>query len=131
MAGMEPVAIVTVLILLQFFWFAILVGKARVKNKIEAPAVTGNEEFERAFRVHQNTEEQLIVVLPTLWLFGWYIDPLIASFCGLVFMLGRWLYCSGYLEDPSTRGKGFIVGQLAQTVLLLGALVGPILAYFS
>jgi hypothetical protein len=66
-----------------------------------------------------------------LWLFGWYIDPLIGSACGLFFIVGRWLYCSGYVADPANRAKGFIVGQLAQTVLILGALIGPILSWIG
>ena len=131
MQGMEPVAIVTVLILVQFFWFAILVGKARVKNNILPPAITGNETFERYFRIHQNTMEQLIVVLPALWLFAWYIEPYTAAAAGLVFIAGRWLYCADYAKDPAKRGRGFAIGNLAQSVLLLGALIGPILSWIN
>jgi glutathione S-transferase len=126
MQGMEPVAIVTVLILAQFFWFAILVGKARIKYEVAAPSVTGHEVFERYFRIHQNTMEQLVVALPALWLFAWYVEPWTAAGLGLVFMLGRAVYCSDYAKDPARRGKGFAIGNLAQTVLLLGALIGPI-----
>ncbi len=53
--SMAPVAIVTVLALLQLFVFAFQVGKQRVKHEIKAPAISGEAEFERAFRVHQNT----------------------------------------------------------------------------
>jgi glutathione S-transferase len=131
MQGMEPVAIVTVLILVQFFWFAILVGKARVKSNILPPAVTGDETFERYFRIHQNTMEQLVVVLPALWLFAWYIEPYAAAAAGLLFIAGRWLYCSDYAKDPAKRGRGFAVGNLGQTILLLGALIGPILSWIN
>lgn len=131
MQGMEPVAIVTALMLVQFFTFAILVGKARVKGDVQAPAVTGDESFERYFRVHQNTMEQLVVVLPALWLFAWYVEPLSASVAGLVFIAGRWLYCVDYAKDPIKRGRGFIIGSLAQTVLLLGALIGPVLSWIN
>ncbi len=131
MQGMEPVAIVTVLLLIQYFVFAILVGRARVQRKVMAPAVTGDEVFERYFRVQQNTHEQLIVVLPVLWLFGWYVQPLVAAAMGLIFIAGRWLYCRDYVRDPAKRGRGFAVGNLAQTVLLLGALIGPVLAWLK
>jgi glutathione S-transferase len=131
MQGMEPVAIVTALLLFQYFVFVILVGKARVQRKVMAPAVSGDEIFERYFRVQQNTIEQLIVVLPVMWVFGWYVQPLVAAVLGLVFLAGRWLYCRGYVQDPAKRGKGFIVGNLAQTVLLLGALIGPLLAWLK
>ena len=131
MQGMEPVAIVTVLMLVQFFVFAILVSRARVKNNILAPAISGNAIFERYFRIHQNTMEQLVVVLPALWLFGWYVEPLSAAAMGLVFIAGRWMYCSAYAKDPAKRATGFIIGNLAQTVLLLGALIGPVLSWMN
>jgi glutathione S-transferase len=131
MQGMESVAIVTVLLLIQYFVFAILVGKARVQRKIMAPAVTGDEIFERYYRVQQNTIEQLIVVLPVMWLFAWYVQPLVAAAMGLIFLAGRWLYCHDYVRDPAKRGRGFAVGNLAQTVLLLGALIGPVLAWLK
>ena len=131
MQGMEPVAIVTVLILVQFFVFAILVSRARVKNNILAPAISGNAIFERYFRIHQNTMEQLVVVLPALWLFGWYVEPLSAAAMGLVFIAGRWMYCSAYAKDPAKRAIGFVIGNLAQTVLLLGVLIGPVLSWMN
>jgi glutathione S-transferase len=131
MQGMEPVAIVTVLMLAQYFWFSILVGKARIAHDVPAPAVIGNAIFERYFRIHQNTLEQLVVILPVMWLFAWYVEPLSAAGLGLVFIIGRAIYCSAYAQDPAKRATGFIVGSLAQTVLLLGALIGPILSWFS
>lgn len=131
MQGMESIAVVSVLMLIQYFIFSIFVGKARVQHKVDAPSTTGAPEFERLFRVHQNTLEQLIIVLPVLWLFGWYINPLIGSTCGLIFILGRGIYCSGYVKNPANRAKGFIVGVLAQAVLILGALAGPILSWLK
>jgi glutathione S-transferase len=129
--GMEPVAIVTVLMLIQFFVFAILVGKARVQRKVEAPAISGDPVFERYFRVHQNTMEQLVVAVPAMWLFAWFVDPLIAAAIGLVFIVGRWVYCRDYVVEPAKRGRGFAIGNLAQTVLLLGGLVGAVLDWIG
>jgi glutathione S-transferase len=48
-------AAVTLLTLLLYFALTANVGRARVKYGIKAPAVTGNEHFERAFRVQMNT----------------------------------------------------------------------------
>ncbi|MEE4186045.1 MAG: MAPEG family protein [Gammaproteobacteria bacterium] len=131
MQGMEPVAIVTMLILLQYFIFVLQVGRARVKHGVKAPAITGAPEFERALRVQQNTLEQLIVALPALWLFGWYLSPPVAAGLGLVNMLGRGLYSRDYRRDPAARGRGFAISQLAQLVLVLGALAGPALSWFG
>jgi len=131
MKGMEPVAFITMLMLLQYFVFVLQVGKARVKHEVKAPAITGAPEFERALRVQQNTLEQLIVALPALWLFGWYLNPVAAAVLGVINMLGRGLYSRDYRHDPAARGRGFAVSQLAQLVLVLGALAGPVLSWFG
>ncbi|XP_037353000.1 microsomal glutathione S-transferase 2 isoform X2 [Talpa occidentalis] len=45
-------AAVSVLSACQQSYFALHVGKARLKYKITAPAVSGSPEFERIFRAH-------------------------------------------------------------------------------
>ena len=70
---MEFVAIVALLALLQYIYFATLVGQARGKYGVNGPAVTGHPVFERYFRVQMNTLELLIVLLPGLWLFAYYV----------------------------------------------------------
>ncbi len=73
---MAYVDIVTALALLQFIVFGFKVGSARGKYGVKAPAVTGNEIFERHFRVQQNTLEQLIAFIPGMYLFSHYFNPL-------------------------------------------------------
>lgn len=124
---MEYVAIVTTLGLLQAFYFAVLVGQQRVKHGISAPATTGHPDFERAFRVHQNTLEQLIIVVPGMWIFASYWRPEIAAGLGLVFIIGRQIYRSAYVGDPAKRSAGFSIGALATAILLLGSLVGAVM----
>ena len=124
---MEAIAIVTVLALIQFFVFSFDVGKARVKYGVSAPSISGNPEFERAFRVQQNTLEQLIQFLPALWMFGYYVHPLWGAAIGVVFIIGRFVYRAGYLQDPSQRGKGFMTGMAATAILLLGGLIGAVM----
>jgi len=126
---MEPIAIVTVLTLLQLFIFAFQVGKQRAKHGIKAPAISGDAEFERMFRVHQNTLEQLVVFIPALWLFGYYVHALIGAGIGLVFIIARFVYRGSYLTDPSTRTAGFGIGALAMMVLLLGGLIGAVVSW--
>ena len=111
---MPYVAIVTVVALLQFFWFGWQVGVARGKYNIAAPAVSGNEMFERVFRVHMNTLEQLVVFLPALWIFAGYISPLWAAVLGAIFIVGRALYARSYVKDPKGRSPG--AGQVARSV---------------
>ena len=125
---MEYVALVTVLLVSQYMVFIMLVGAARGKSGIKAPAVTGDEGFERAYRVQMNTLEQLMVVLPALWVSGMYFDSLVAALLGLAFFLGRVMYRAGYVKDPEKRGMGFGIGFLAVLGLIGTALWGVISA---
>jgi len=125
---MEYVALVTVLLVSQYMVFIMLVGAARGKSGIKAPAVTGDEGFERAYRVQMNTLEQLMVVLPALWVSGMYFDSLVAALLGLAFFLGRVMYRAGYVKDPEKRGVGFGIGFLAVLGLIGTGLWGVISA---
>ncbi len=121
---MELIAIVTGLAVLQGFFFAFQVGQARQKHGIDAPAITGNSEFERAFRVHANTIEQLIVFLPGLWMFGYYVNAQVGAGIGVLFIIGRFVYRSAYLGDPKNRTAGFGIGALTMVVLVVGGMIG-------
>jgi glutathione S-transferase len=125
---MPYVAIVTVLALLQFFWFGWQVGVARTKYNIAAPAVTGNEVFERVFRVQMNTLEQLVVFLPALWIFASFISPLWAAGLGAIFIIGRAIYARTYVKDPKGRSAGFALTALPNLALLIGILIWGVMA---
>lgn len=106
---MNYVHIVAVLAVLQFFLFGILVGRARAKYGIKAPATSGNEHFERAFRVQMNTLEQLIGFLPALLIAGLYWPNTIIASIGVVYLVGRFLYRQLYIADPAKRSSGFLL----------------------
>ena len=124
---MEATVIVTILALAQYVLFGIQVGAMRTKHGVRAPAQAGHEEFERMNRVHLNTLEQLVVFLPALWLQAFYANPLWGAIVGLVYVVGRFIYRSEYLKDPSTRGPGFAMSIVPSMVLLIWALVAAIL----
>ena len=126
---MEPIAVVTVLAVFQVFSFAYLVGKQRAKHGVKAPAITGEAEFERAFRIHQNTVEQMVIFIPAVWLFGYYVHALIGAGLGLVFVISRFIYRKSYLNDPTSRTAGFGIGALTMMILLFGGLIGAILSW--
>ena len=126
---MEPIAVVTVLAIFQAFSFAYLVGKQRVKHGVKAPAITGEAEFERAFRIHQNTVEQLVIFIPALWLFGYYVNGFIGAGLGLLFVISRFVYRKSYLDEPTSRATGFGIGALIMMVLMIGGLVGAIMSW--
>ena len=121
---MEAMAIVTILMLAQFTYFGIQVGKMRQKHGVKAPAMHGDGQFERSNRVHQNTMEQLVVVIPSMWMFGQYFNPHYAAGLGVVFIIARIIYAASYMKDPSTRTLGFSTGFLAAAVLMLGVVIG-------
>jgi glutathione S-transferase len=117
-------AAVTLLALLGYLVVTMNVGKAREKYAVKAPAVTGNEHFERAYRVQMNMLEQMAFFLPSLWLCALLLSDKIAAAVGLVWIVGRALYSVAYIRDPSTRGKGMMIAFVAAIVLFLGAVVG-------
>lgn len=121
---MELVAIVVLLALIEYVVLGMLVGRARGKYGVKAPAVTGHEMFERYFRVHQNTLELLVVFVPAMWLFASYVSPGWAAALGLVYVVGRIAYVVGYVADPAKREIGFGLSVFPVVVLLLGALWG-------
>lgn len=125
---MAFVTIIAMLALIQYLAFGLLVGRARGKFGVEAPATTGHPEFERYFRAHYNTLEQLIVFLPALFAAGYFLDERLAVAAGAVFLIGRSLYFRTYVRDPATRGPGMMLTFLANLVLLISALVGAVRA---
>jgi glutathione S-transferase len=124
-------AIVTCLALLQYALVTGRVARARGKYNIEAPAITGHPLFERALRIQANTVEQLVLFLPSLWLFSFYVSSLWASLIGLIWVAGRILYMVNYTADPRKRGRGFKIALAANAVLLFGALIASILQLFE
>lgn len=124
---MEFVGAVTLLALLQFVVMGIMVGRARGLYGVKAPATTGHEQFERWFRVHYNTLEKLIVFLPSLWLFGYYVGQYYAAGLGGIYLVGRLLYAVTYTRDPATRGLGTLLSDLPMVIMLLGGLIAIIL----
>ena len=128
---MEPVAIVTALALVQYFWFGYLVSEARIRHGVNAPATSGHPEFDRRFRVHQNTAEQLLAFMPAVWIFGWYAHALIGALIGVLFIAGRFVYQQSYMKDPSTRALGAMMSGVATIVLLVGGLIGAIVGWLA
>jgi|SRR5665647_87533 len=115
-------ALITCLAIALYFFTSIRVAKARQAFGIKAPAITGNPDFERVFRVQMNTLEWLPIFLPSLWLFAIYISDPIAAAIGVVWVMGRILYMTGYSRAAEKRGPGFAIQAAATFALWLGAL---------
>ena len=108
--------------LLVYFYMAFNVTRARGTYDVAAPAITGHPDFERAFRVQANTLEWLPLFLVSLWLFSFYISDIWAAAVGVVWIVGRILYLTGYSKEAKARSTGFLVQAAATGVLLFGSL---------
>ena len=128
---MNYVYIVALLAIIQFIVFTMLVGAARGKYKISAPAMTGNEHFERAVRVQMNTLEQLVCFLPALLIASVYWPQHYVAAAGVVYLVGRTLYQRAYVADPAKRGLGFLLTFLPTTLLVLAGLAGAVMGLFA
>jgi glutathione S-transferase len=120
---MNWVVVTILLSLLHYLATGMLVGRARGKYKVAAPAITGDPVFERYFRVQQNSLECLVVFIPAVWLFAWLVNPMWAAMLGATFVIGRIVYSIGYIADPGKRELGAMITFGVMTVLVLGALV--------
>jgi len=116
--------LVAVLALLQLIFFGILVGGARTKYGVKAPATAGHPQFERLYRVQMNTLELLVALLPALYLASRYWSPSMVAIGGAVYLLGRMIYWRAYTKDPASRSLGFGLSIFPILAMLLATLVG-------
>lgn len=127
---MAAVTAIAMLALIEYVFFSVQVSRARTRTGLAAPAVSGNPEFERVFRAHANTTEQLVVFLPALYAAGYFVHELFAVAAGVVFLVGRALYFRSYAADAARRGPGMIVTTAANLTLVIGGLVGSLRVAF-
>ena len=120
---MKYAGLVILLALIQFLVFTSRTAAGRSKHKVNAPATSGNESWERLFRVQQNTMEQLVMFIPALWLHAYFVNPHYGAVIGAVWIVGRFVYRSAYLKDPQSRAVGFTLTFVPSAILLIWTLV--------
>jgi glutathione S-transferase len=120
-------ALVTLLAVAFYFFVATRVAAAHGKFGVKLPAMTGNLDFERVYRVQMNTLEWMPTFLVPLWLFALYLSDAWAAVLGLVWIVGRALYFVGYSKAVEKRLPGFGVQALTCMVLFVGAVVGVVM----
>jgi uncharacterized membrane protein YecN with MAPEG domain len=123
---MNIVDIVATLAVLQYLIFGGLVGSARGRYGVKAPAVTGHEQFERIYRVQMNTLELLVALLPALYISARYWPAWVVAAAGVVYLLGRVIYWRAYVTAPHRRSLGFNLSLSPIMGLLLAALVAAV-----
>ena len=115
-----------IFIVLVCFFQSLMVTKARIKYKIPAPAIIGNSDFERVFRAHYNTLEQIPIVLTFLLIFGLTVDSRVASLLGFLWGITRLMYAYGYAKSSKDRSLGSYTSSFVLLILLVGSLYGII-----
>lgn len=125
---MQYIELIAISAVLQFFFFGAMTGMARRNSGLKAPAMTGDEGFERMYRVQMNTLETMIAFLPALFIAGNYWPPLLIAGIGVIYIVGRFIYWRAYISAPSTRGLGFMLSMLPTALLIFLAVLGIILS---
>lgn len=114
----------TITALIVFIWTIVMVGRARARYGIEAPATAGDPAFERVYRVQMNTLEQLALLLPAMWLAAGAFSDRWAAIGGAVWCLGRIVYAHAYYADAAKRGPGYMLTVAPTFILLILAVFG-------
>jgi len=122
MTSLPLTSLATLLAVALMLWTSIIVGKARVKYDIKAPATSGHEMFDRAYRVQMNTLESAMLLLPSMWLYANLIGDLGAGVSGAIWAAGRVWYALAYQQDPAKREPGFGISFLAIAGMWAGSL---------
>ncbi len=118
--------LVILLALLQLLIFSFLVGWARGRYGVKAPATTGHEIFERYYRVQMNTIELLVMFIPALWIAAQHWSPARMAAIGAIYLIGRVIYLFAYTRNPASRSLGFGLSLFPIIALWLAALVGVV-----
>jgi hypothetical protein len=101
---MELVYVTIVLAVLEYMVMGALVGFARTK--------------------YNNTLENLIIFIPTVWIFATYFSELWAAILGFLFVVGRAIYAVGYLKAAEKRSIGAGITGIVEMALVVGCLIG-------
>lgn len=104
---MQYVELVAIAAVFQFLFFGAMTGLERRKSGLKAPQVTGDEGFERMYRVQMNTLEMLVAFMPALFIAAKYWSPVLTATLGAVYLIGRLIYWRAYVTKPASRGLGF------------------------
>lgn len=123
-------AIVTLLAVLISVAFVIGVARARRRTGIDAPAMTGAPDLDRALRIQGNTVEQFVIFLPALWLAALYFQGWAPPILGLIWCAGRVTYGFVY-GTAKQRFPGFAPTIFPTLILVVLAFIGIVQAWMG
>ncbi len=120
--GMALMCFLSLIMLLIYMWTGIRVGSARGRLGVKAPATEGPDEFNRIYRAHVNTLEQMAVALPAFWIFSLFQAARWAGLLMAIWCVGRVIYVLSYAQAADKRGTGFLISYIPVVAAILGSL---------
>ncbi len=124
---MEYTILIILTALVQYIIFTARTGFSRNKYQVNAPNVTGNEQWECILRVQQNTMEQLVIFIPAMLIFATYVSAKWVLIPGILFIIGRQVYSHLYTSKPASRGPGMILSFFSNIALVLGSIIAIVI----
>ena len=124
------IQLIIILALIQLAAFVVIVGKARVRFGVKAPAIYGNVDFERYYRVQMNTIELIILFIPSIFLASIYWSPYLMAALGCIYLIGRILYFFAYTQGKN-RVVAFLMSFTPIIIFMVAGLFGTIRALLS
>ncbi len=116
--------VISAIALILYYWALFNVRRARKRFYVEPPATQGAEAFNRIFRTQQVIGEHLIVFIPSLWMFSYYLSEFWGGILGAIWVIGRLIFAIGYYQSTARRLPGVYIAYPVEFVLVLGALIG-------
>jgi glutathione S-transferase len=118
--------LVMLLAVVQFIFLSVLVGRARGRYSVRAPATTGHDIFERYYRVQMNSLELLVMLIPAMLLASRYWSAIASAILGAIYLVGRFIYLRAYVSEPSSRSLGYGLSAGPILILVIGAAIGMV-----
>uniref|UniRef100_A0A672TEZ0 Microsomal glutathione S-transferase 2 n=1 Tax=Sinocyclocheilus grahami TaxID=75366 RepID=A0A672TEZ0_SINGR len=81
--------------------------------------------------LHQNSVESYSIFLVVLWISGIFFNEVLAAFGGLLYIVGREMYFTGYIRESKKRLPGFYLVLCALLFLTVMATVGIIQSFLD
>ena len=121
-------SLITIALVTLGLWLATRVIKARFNfadprtnaTLFHSPEIYSDRNFMIAYRNQMNFLENLILFLPTMWIFAYSVSDGLAALIGFGYVTGRVLYARNYPRDYA-HARGFQIGLVCFLFLLVGA----------
>jgi glutathione S-transferase len=124
---METAVLLIMLALIQYMVFAMFVAKGRDKYGVHAPSCSGDPAWERLYRIQMNTMEQIIIFIPSVLAFSYFVSSKWVLLPGLTYLVGRIIYFRLYVQNKN-RVVGFSMTFVSNIIMVAGSIIGAALS---